>query len=777
MARRAEYDATLTWSGNEVSPLGDGGGLKLFDLPGALMKKFILVFLLALPACPFGSHATAVRGINSFEGQAIPAAQSVDKARWEREAASVAIVRDDWEIAHVHGRTDADAVFGMIYAQAEDDFNRVETNYINAMGRLAEAEGESKIYQDLRMKLFIDPAQLKKEYAASPGWLKKLMDAWADGLNYYLFKHPDVKPRVIQRFEPWMALSFTEGSIGGDIERVDLAQLEAFYGKTPAILGDAADDNETEEPTGSNGMAIAPSNAADHHALLLINPHTSFFFRSELQMTSDEGLDTYGAVTWGQFFVYQGFNDKAGWMHTSSGVNAITWYLETVRKKGDELYYKYGNEERPIIAKEIIVPYKTADGMAEKRFTVYRTHHGPIIGEQDGKWVSIRLMVEHVKALTQSYTRTKATNYKSFRQTMELHTNSSNNTIFADADGDIAYFHGNFIPKRDTRFDWNKPVDGSDPGTEWHGLLSIDETPHLLNPKSGWLYNSNNWPWSAAGANSPKREEYPVYVETGGETARGLHAIRVLQNKKDFTVDSLIAAAYDSYLTWFEKPIPCLLKACDNAPTDDSLKAKLAEQISTLRGWNLRWGVWSVPTSLAVFWGEDIRKRLGGEARKEGAYLSDYICAKVPSEVLLQSLSDASDRLTADFGTWKTPWGDINRFQRLNDDISPTFSDAGPSIPVGFTSSFWGSLASFGARPYPGTKKWYGTSGNSFVAVVEFGEKVRARAVTAGGESGRPSSPHFNDEAERYATGNLREVYFYPSQLKGHTEREYHPGD
>ncbi|MGB2622036.1 MAG: acylase [Candidatus Acidiferrum sp.] len=739
------------------------------------MKKLIAIFILATAACSASPRIATARSKGTRT--AAQSAKNPDIARWEREAASVDIIRDDWGIAHVHGKTDADAVFGMIYAQAEDDFNRVETNYLNAMGRLAEAEGESAIYQDLRMKLFIDPAQLKTEYAASPEWLKKLMNAWADGLNFYLYKHPDVKPRVIQRFDPWMALSFTEGSIGGDIERVDLKQLEAFYGKVPASAGTSAEDDETEEPRGSNGMAIAPSNTADHHALLLINPHTSFFFRSELQMASDEGLDAYGAVTWGQFFVYQGFNDRAGWMHTSSGANAITWYLETVEKKDGKYFYKYGKEERPLVVKKITVPYKTAGGMAEKTFTVYRTHHGPIIGEMDGKWLSIRLMEEHIKALTQSYTRTKAKDYKSFRQTMELHTNSSNNTIFADADGDIAYFHANFIPRRATQFDWNKPVDGSKPATEWHGLLSIDETPHLLNPKSGWLYNSNNWPWSAAGASSPKKEDFPVYVETGGETARGLHAIRVLQNKKDFTVDSLIAAAYDSYLTWFEKPIPCLLKAWDDAPANDSLKAKLDEPIGVLRGWDLRWGVASVPTSLAVFWGEDIRKRVGSEARKEGVYLSDYVCTKIPPQELLQLLSDASDRLTSDFGTWKTPWGDINRFQRLTGDIVQPFSDAGPSIPVGFTSSMWGSLASFGARPYPGTKKWYGTSGNSFVAVVEFGEKVRARAVTAGGESGHPSSPHFNDEAERYATGNLREVYFYPSQLKGHTEREYHPGN
>jgi len=706
------------------------------------------------------------------------AAKDPEVARWEQEARNVTIVRDDWGIAHIYGKKDADAVFGSVFAQAEDDFNRVETNYINSMGRLAEAEGESKIYQDLRMKLFIDPEAMKKQYEASPPWLKTLMNAFADGLNYYLSKHPEVKPRVIKRFEPWMALTFTEGSIGGDIERVNLNQLQAFYGKAPttqAFNRHAEDQSQPAEPSGSNGAAVAPSNTTAHHALLLINPHTSFFFRSELQMVSDEGLNAYGAVTWGQFFIYQGFNDRTGWMHTSSGVDAIDEYLETVTKQGNGFVYKYGNEERPLVATEITVPYRTDRGLAEKKFTVYCSHHGPIVREANGKWVSIRLMQEPLKALTQSYTRTKAKDYKSFRQTMELHTNSSNNTIFADADGDIAYFHGNFIPRRDTKFDWTKPVDVSTPETEWHGLLSVDETPHLLNPQSGWLYNTNNWPWSAAGPSSPRKEDYPAYVENGGESARGLHAIRVLQNRKDFTLDSLIAAAFDPYLTWFEKPIPALIKAWDETPAGSPLKAKVAEQIGLLRAWDLRWSATSIPTSLAVFWGEEIRRRVGGGRRGGGGASAEDNIEKAPAEQLLQALTAASDKLAADFGSWKTPWGDINRFQRLTGDIVQPFNDAGPSIPVGFTSSQWGSLASFGARAYPGTKKWYGTSGNSFVAVVEFGDTVRAKAVTAGGESGNPASRHFNDEAKRYSTGDLRDVYFYRAQLKGHTEREYHP--
>jgi acyl-homoserine-lactone acylase len=684
-------------------------------------------------------------------------ASNPDLARWQARARNVTITRDDWGIPHIHGTSDADAVFGLIYAQAEDDFNRVEHNYLKAMGRTAEAEGEGGVFTDLRMKLFIDPDSIRARYATAPDSLKALMSAWADGLNYFLYTHPSVKPRVLTRFEPWMALTFTEGSIGGDIEGVSVKQLEAFYGKTPASVA-RAESGRPEEPSGSNGIAIAPSNTAGHHALLLINPHTSFFFRAEVQVTSDSGLNAYGAVTWGQFFVYQGFNDRVGWMHTSSGADVVDEYAETITRRGDSVFYKYAGTERPVTATTIVVPYRTPTGMAKREFRVYRTHHGPIVREADGKWISVRLMQEPVKALTQSYERTKAKSYQAFRQTMELHTNSSNNTVFADADGDIAYFHANFIPRRDPRFDWRKPVDGSDSATEWHGVHSIDESPHLLNPPNGWLYNTNNWPYSAAGPNSPRKADFPAYMETAIENPRGLHAIRVLEHRKDFTLPSLITAAYDSYLPAFADLIPALLAAYDHAPASDSLKKRLAEPIALLRHWDYRWSAESVPTSLAVFWGDELWRRVSADAESEDMSVYQYMASRTSAADKLGALAAATDSLTADFGRWKMPWGEINRFQRLTDDIVHPFNDAAPSIPVGFTSSRWGSLASFGARAYPQTKKLYGSYGNSFVAAVEFGDSVRAKAVTAGGESGDVASKHFNDQAERYSTGALRDV-------------------
>ncbi len=715
------------------------------------------------------------------------AAQGGDAARWAAEAKAVTIVRDDWGIAHVHGKTDADAVFGMIYAQAEDDFHRVERNYLTSLGRTAEADGEQAIWTDLRQRLFVHPEQLKAEYAASPAWLKRLMDAWADGLNFYLSTHRDVKPEVLTYFEPWMALSFTEGSIGGDIERVDLKRLQAFYGEpakapaaTTAMTAASVSPKIGEEERqygGSNGFAIAPSNTANHHALLLINPHTSFFFRSELQMSSDEGLNAYGAATWGQIFVYQGFNDRVGWMHTSSNVDAVDEYLETVSGIAPKFSYKYGAATRAFTSKPVTIHYKTASGTGERTFTAFFSEHGPVVREEGGKWITTHLMIEHVKALEQSFLRTKARNYAEYRKTMELMGNSSNNTIFADADGDIAYWHGNYIPRRDTRFDFTKPVDGSDPATDWKGLLRLEEIPQLKNPASGWLFNVNDSPWNGAGASSLKKVDYPAYVEQGIETARGVHATRVLTGKKDFTLDSLRAAAYDSYLPWFATTIPGLVKAYDALPAGTA-KTKLAEPIAVLRGWDFRWGADSVATTLAVYWGETLRKTdAAGGARASGMLNEEFIDQRVPAETKLLALSAAADLLQGQFGSWKTPWGMINRFQRLTGDIAQPFNDAGASIPVPFVSSLWGSLASFAARPYPSTKKWYGTSGNSFVAVVEFGDKVRARAVTAGGESGHPGNAHFNDEAGRYASGDLREVYFYPEQLAGHTEKTYHPGN
>ncbi|PWF47699.1 penicillin acylase family protein [Massilia glaciei] len=718
----------------------------------------------------------AMLGATAAPQSALKAQTAQEHARWKKSASDVTILRDKWGIPHVFGKSDADAVFGLLYAQAEDDFNRVERNYITALGRMAEVEGESALWSDLRMKLFIRPADMKAKYADSPAWLKKLMVAFADGLNFYLHTHPEVKPKLITHFEPWMALAFSEGSIGGDIEDINLARLEQFYGKggKPALADSGF--NANAEPRGSNGFAIAPKLSASGNALLLINPHTSFYFRPEVHMVSEQGLNAYGAVTWGQFFVYQGFNERAGWMHTSGGGDVIDEYRETVVEKDGRYFYKYGGGERLVRAEAITLPFKGAGGMDSKTITAYFTHHGPVVRAADGKWIAVKLMEEPLKALMQSYSRTKAKNYAAFTKTMELRTNSSNNTVFADRDGNIAYFHGNFVPRRDVRFDWKLPVDGSDPATEWKGLHRIGETITLLNPASGYILNTNNWPFSASGASSPRIESYPSYMWTLPENHRGVHAARVLEKRKDFTLESLIASAYDTALPGFERLIANLGRAYDGLAADDPLRARLQAQVAALRGWDTRYSVESVPTSLAIYWGQDMVARAAAAAGAMRVPVHDYIGANVAPREQLEALARASAKLEADFGSWQTPWGQINRFQRVSGDVRQQYDDSKPSYPVAFPSAAWGALASFGMTAKQTTKRLYGDRGNSFVAAVEFGPRVRAKSILAGGQSGDPASPHFNDQAEMYSKGEFKDVLFYKADIERHLARKYHPG-
>ncbi|MYM26428.1 acylase [Duganella sp. FT135W] len=713
-----------------------------------------------------------------------PVAPVNEGVRLKVAAKRVTILRDKWGIPHIYGKTDADAVFGMVYAQAEDDFHRVELNFINAMGRLAEVEGEAELYKDLRMKLFITPDELKRQYAQAPVWLKKLMNAWADGLNYYLQTHPEVKPALLTHFEPWMALSFSEGSIGGDIETVDIKQLQALYADgaklplmSPVLVSSNDGIDMDKEPGGSNGFAIAPSRTKNGRALLMINPHTSFYFRPEIQVHSEQGLNAYGAVTWGQFFVYQGFNDRVGWMHTSGGGDVIDEYLETISEKDGQFFYQYGSEQRPLKAVDIALPYKTKDGMASKTVRVYYSHHGPIVRVKDGKWVAVRLMNEPLKALTQSFIRTKARSYKDFYKSMELRTNSSNNTVYADADGNIAYFHGNFVPRRDPQFDWKHPVDGSNPATEWKGLHVVKETITLFNPKNGWIQNTNNWPYTVAGPYSPKVKDYPAYMSMNPENPRGIHAVRVLENKKDFTVDSLIAAAYDSQLPAFEPLLPQLFAAYDELPADDARKAALAPQIAALRGWNMRYSLESTATSLAIYWAQDLWTTYQPAAKAKEVQVLDYIQAAITPQQRLEALEHAVAKLTKDFGNWQTPWGEINRFQRLTGDVVQPFDDSKPSLPVAFASANWGSLAAYGMTTKQTTKRIYGERGNSFVAAVEFGPRIKARSILAGGQSGNPASPHFYDQAAMYARGEFKDVLFYKADVEKNLERRYHPGE
>jgi len=692
--------------------------------------------------------------------------------RLAARAERVEIIRDDFGVPHIYGKTDADAVFGLLFAQAEDDFKRVERNYIWAIGRLAEVEGEKALYSDLRARLFMTIEQAKSAYNNAPESLKVLCDAFADGLNYYLATHPHVKPALLTRFEPWMPMFFSEGSIGGDIEQISVKGIEAFYGSR--ANNPDTPDLAMAEPSGSNGIAISGKLTQSGHAMLLINPHTSFYFRPEVHVVSEEGLNAYGAVTWGQFFVYQGFNDKNGWMHTSTHVDFMDEYLETIVGRGDDLYYRYDGDELDVDVSNITLKYRDADRFTFKTFPTFYTHHGPVTHMDRGQWVATKMNWDPVNALQQSFIRTKTANHGEFRNMMDMRTNSSNNTVYADVDGNIAYYHGNFIPKRDPSFDYSKPVKGSNKKTDWNGLHTVDETITILNPANGWIQNANSTPFTAAGEFSPKAEDYPTYMAPDPENFRGIHGVQVLTGQSDFTLDTLIELAYDPYLPGFKTLISGLIDAYDKARKPPRV---LAEPINILRQWDYRVSVDSTAMSLAHYYG---MYYLAEGTRPEDKSLMQTIehfgTGSMRSE-RLKIFELAVEKLNSDFGQWNTPWGDINRLQRLTGDIDLPVDDAQPSIPIGLASGRWGALAAFGSRNVNGSKKLYGYRGNSFVAVVEFGDKVKAKSLLAGGQSGDPKSPHFYDQGKRYADRQFKEVAYYRDDVLKRAVETYQPGN
>ncbi|WP_264554094.1 penicillin acylase family protein [Flavobacterium sp. N2038] len=711
-------------------------------------------------------------------------AQNVSKkeiAKLEETAQKVTIIRDNWGIPHVYGKTDAAAVFGLMYAQCEDDFKRVEMNYIEKLGRLSEIKGQSFLYNDLEIKLLIDINEAKTDYKNAAPWLRKLLDSYADGINFYLYKHPEIKPLLLTHFEPWFPLLWTDGSIGA-ISTADLSvgELKAFYSgnneKTAYV------EREKNVQTGSNGFAFGPSKTDSGNAILYINPHTTFYFRPEVQISSEEGLNAYGAVTWGQFFIYQGFNENCGWMHTSSNVDVADMYAEKIVAKKDKLFYEYDKKLIPVIEKEIIIKYLENGKLVPKKFKTYFTNNGPIMAKRDGKWISLKSNNRSMNSLIQSWVRTKSKSFEEYKKAMDLKANTSNNTVYADSKGNIAYWHGNFIPIRDKNLNWSKVVDGSISATQWKGLHEVDETVHLYNPVNGWLQNCNSTPYTAAGANSPKKEDYPAYMAPDGENFRGINAVRIFSQDKKYTLDKVITDGYDSKLSIFEILIPALTEIFEkNIKPTDTAYSELAEPISALKNWDYYAKENSIATTLAIEWAYKldpiIQKAYINEGEPDQVQNTRKFAKNATAEQLIPQLQQAVKELKAKWGTWQVTWGEINRFQRSNGDINLKYDDSKPSLPIAYGPGSWGSLPSFKSSYQNGTKKRYGYNGNSFVCAVEFGKKIKAKSLLAGGNSGDPNSKHFNDQSEMYQKGQFKEVLFYKEDVIKNAEKTYHPGE
>ncbi len=740
------------------------------------MKKLIFLFVLAIVS-------------NSLFAQK---PTNTELARWNQHAKQTTIIRDEWDIPHVYGKTDANAVFGLMYAQCEENFPQIEKNFLEMLGRRAEMEGPKMIYEDLMMQLIQDSAEAVKDFEKSPLWFKQLLIAHADGINYYLYKHPEVKPVVLTKFKPWYHLMWTDGSVSPTRSAgITEKHVEAFYGqqlfanpnavsrnnhfeKQQAVFEKPNYDMEEKTLKGSNGFAIGPKHSKSGNAMLYINPHVPFYFRSEMHMVSEEGLNAYGAVTWGQFFIYQGFNENCGWMHTSSYADVADVYEEQVQKINNELFYTYEKENKKIGERKIEIKYLDNGMIKTKSFDTYKTIHGPVMGMEKGKWLSLQENNRSLNALIECWSRTKSKNLADYTKAMALLANNSNNTVYADAAGNIAYWHGNFMPKRDPKFDYTRPVDGTTKATNWTNVHSLIEIVQSINPANGWLQNCNATPFTVAGDQSPKAINYPAYMAPDGENGRGITAVALLSKIDKINLDELIALGYNKKLSAFDILLPRFLEDAKTA----TLSPRTKKAIEYLANWDRFADTNSIATSIAIEWATKWNTEIPPADTEEAAtkILEKYnrMDLEVPFETKVKLLETTLDQFEKWYGSWEIKWGDINRFQRVGP--GKIFEDNAFSLAVNQASSKWGALPSFESRRHPNTVKRYGYTGNSFVAAVEFGEKLKAKTIITGGQSRFAESKNFTDQAYGFVNGQFKTIHYYKEDVLANKKLAYHPG-
>jgi penicillin amidase len=742
--------------------------MKIFFRQQPLVKVTLVLILVSL----------YLSGNNTF---------AADKAT-ENLARSVTIYRDTFGVPHIYGRRDESVVFGLMYAQAEDNFWQLEEDHINKLGRVAEVYGQSRLAGDLMARLFETNKRAQDEYKSLSPAMRKLCDAYAAGINYYLERHPEVRPRLIQRYEPWFALITGAPSVAS--LGITMQEVRDLFKDLPAAPVPSASPGESIEAEGSNMWAISPRKSQSGQALLFINPHVGFFGggqRYEAHLRSNQGLNISGFSMLGSPYIWTGHNENLGWSHTNTGADSTDVYIETFDDAKNPLRYAYGNDYRSAVEWTDEIRVNNAGATETKRFTFRKTHHGPVVAVRAGKFLAVRAASIEVsgRLFEQKWAMARSRSLAEFKSAMAQRRLTGSNTMYADRRGNIFYIHGNAMPRRSTKFDWSKPVDGANAETDWRGLHEISELPQVLNPSSGWIQNCNSTPFLTSGTDNPERSRYPVYMAPDEDTARAQMSRRILSSKEKFSFEEWARASLNTHVILGETLVPELVSIWDSLRKSDAAKAdKLAEPIAVLKSWDYESRIDSVPTTLFMLYFEQLQRvnRERNAQQTDNTTLAPTTLgerlSKIDGAAKITAFERALNELQNDFGKWQVDWGEINRLQRVHTSGTlEKFDDAKRSVPVPGASGQAGTLFTFNAKREAGQNRRYGISGNSYLAVVEFSPRVRARSLLVFGQIADPKSPHFFDQADLYSTKQYKTAWFELNEIKRNIERSYRPGD
>jgi penicillin amidase len=632
-------------------------------------------------------------------------------------------------VPHVYAKTDAGAAFGLMYAQAEDNFWQLEEDRVHILGRAAELYGPGALSGDVMARAWESEKRSREAYQRAPAALRALCDGFAAGVNYYLDTHLTTKPRLLMRWEPWFILMDEHLGPGGPgITRAEREQAFPVLRDTvPTDVMPALDPDE-----GSNMWAVGPSRTTTGHAMLLINPHVSFLGggqRYEAHLHSEQGLDVSGFAILGTPYLRAGHNRYLGWSHTNNYAQTADVYLDPL-------------DDGSVTRWNDTVRVKVRDRIETRTIAFRKTKHGPVMGIRDGKALTVRGAAVNGGVFEQRWAMAKARNLREFQAAMERRALTGSNTIYADRAGNIWYLHGNAIPRRSAKVDISKPLDGSDPENEWQGLHALAELPQVLNPKSGYLQNCNSTPFlTTSSADNPDRTKYPAYMAPEPDTPRAQRSRAILDGTARFSYADWTRLGLDTKIGTAAARIPEMLKGRGG---------KLDDLLDVLEKWDQVGRTDSVATTLYVL--TELRRRTTPDP--------------------MTALGQVKEQLEKAWGTWRVPWGQINRLQRVHTSgtLEP-YSDARPSVPIPGAPSITGTIMTFGAREIPGQKRMYGTVGDTYVAVVEFAKKPRARSLLVFGQSADPASPHFFDQAALYSEQRFKDAWFELKEIKRHLDR------
>jgi acyl-homoserine-lactone acylase len=718
-------------------------------------------------------------------------------------AKSVTIHRDLFGVPHVYGPTDASCVFGFTYAQAEDYFWQIEDSYLRALGRAAEVYGPTALPDDLVNRALEISRLSKEEYERASPRIRDLCAAQADALNFFLAQNPQVKPRLITHFEPWHPFAFRRfilyqsfiyqksGLNPSDIvaavqevtdKKVGMVQFDP---DTLAQFVAAERDRQSMAAhVGSNMWAVRPEKSASAKALMFINPHQPFFGPGqwyEGHLVSGEGWNLSGACFFGSPFPTIGYNGHIAWSHTVNSPDIVDTYSITF-DKDDPLKYRYGESSKQATTWTDAVAVKEAGGPVTRQFRFTKTHHGPIVAIRDQKPLAIKFAkLAGGGAIEEWYAMGKAKNVAEFKAAMKPCDIPMFNAMVADVDGNIFYVYNGAVPKRSTKFDWSKPVDGSDPATEWQGYHSFDELPQLQNPKCGFLQNCNQQPLTTTPITgelkpgevdeNPKASQFPPYMiaERERDNGRARSSRRILESKDKFSFEDWSRAGFNGKVTEAEAPIPLMIQEWEAMSAKEPERgAKLKDAVALLKQWDCTSTVDSVAMTLFAM------------AYERGTQMVQR--RDVQNYPRVRALEATLADLEKVHGTWKVAWGDINRLQRIHGsqiDLRGrgAFSDDKPSLPIAGAPGTLGIVYSFYALPQNGQKRHYGVAGHSYVGVVELGEQPQARTILQFGQSGDPNSPHWFDQASLYAKGQFKPSWYSKADVEANSKLSYHPGE